>query len=199
LLQSNSEEIERISFVQQALTPSAVSNEPLIHRGRDGNKRTHADGEEAPPELRGNVAVHGFWRRGTTASFDIGVTNTDAPSYRNQDPHKILARHEKEKKDKYVEPCLAQQRTFTPLVFSVDGLRGAKGSAASKKLASRLLAKWKRAYSEVCGFVRSRLAITLVRWCSRPDCPRIPCYMGLGSRASALLVELLSRCPGPQA
>jgi hypothetical protein len=37
-------------------------------------------------------------------------------------------------------------------------------SAALKKLASRLLEKWKRkrAYSEVCGFVCSRLAITLV-------------------------------------
>jgi hypothetical protein len=48
-------------------------------------------------------------------------------------------------------------------VFSVDGLRGAEASAESKKLASRLSAKWKRAYSEVCGFVGSCLAITLAR------------------------------------
>jgi hypothetical protein len=39
--------------------------------------------------------------------FDIHVTDTDAPSYRGQDPHKVLANQEKEKKDKYVEPCLA--------------------------------------------------------------------------------------------
>jgi hypothetical protein len=47
--------------------------------------------------------------------------------------------------------------------FSVDVLRGTEASAATKKLASRLSAKWKRTYSEVCGFVRSRLSITLVR------------------------------------
>jgi hypothetical protein len=35
--------------------------------------------------------------------------------------------------------------------------------------------------------------------CSRPDCPCIPCYMGLESRPSALLVESLSRCLEPQA
>jgi hypothetical protein len=49
----------------------------------------------------------------------------------------------------------------------VDGLRGAEASAASKKLASRLSAKWKRTYSEVCGFVRSRLTITLVQTTSQ--------------------------------
>ena len=163
LLRHNDVAAEWHHLCAQALTPSAVSDEPLIHRGRDGNGRNNAAGAEEPPELRGDVAVHGFWRRGTTAIFDIRVTDTDAPSNRNQDPHKVLARHEKEKKDKYVEPCLARRRTFTPLVFSVDGLRGAEASAASKKLASRLSAKWKRAYSEVCGFVRSRLAITLVR------------------------------------
>jgi hypothetical protein len=75
----------------------------------------------------------------------------------------VLAKHEKEKKDKYVEHCLARRRHFTPLVFSVDGLRGAEAEAATKRLASRLAAKWKRTYSEVCGFVRSRLALTLVR------------------------------------
>jgi hypothetical protein len=122
-----------------------VSDKPLIHRGQDGNGRTNAKGAEEPPELHGNVAVDGFWRRDTTAIFDIRVTDTEAPSNRNQDPHKVLARHEKEKKDKYVEPCLARRRTFTPLVFSVDGLRGAMAIAASKKLASCLSAKWKRA------------------------------------------------------
>ncbi len=146
-----------------ALTPAAVSDEPLIHSGRDGTAGANANGTEAPPELRGDVAVHGFWKRGQTAIFDIRVTDTDAPSYRSMDPHKILAKQEREKKAKYNAPCLARRRTFTPLVFSVDGLRGAEATAATKKLASLLAAKWKRTYSEVCGFVRSRLAITLVR------------------------------------
>ena len=127
----------------------------------------HSTEDEPPsllwPETCGDVAVHGFWPRGARAIFDIRVTDTDAPSYRSQDPLKVLPKHEKEKKDKYVEHCLARHRHFTPLVFAVDGLRGIEAEAATKRIASRLAAKWKRTYSEVCGLVRSRLATTLVK------------------------------------
>ena len=148
----------------KALSPSAVSDEPLIHSCRDSSEDTRAAaGTERLPELRGDVAVHGFWRRGSTTIFDVRITDTDSPSYRGQAPEKVLARQEKEKKDKYNEACLARRRHFTPLVFSVDGLQGAEAKAASRRLASRLSAKWKRQYSEVCGFVRSRLSMALVR------------------------------------
>ena len=63
--------------------------------------------------------------------FNIRITDTDAPMYRNRDPIKVLAAHEKEKKDKYLEDCLARRRHFTPLVFSIDGLRGVEATAAS--------------------------------------------------------------------
>jgi hypothetical protein len=150
----------------QAHTPSTVSDEPLIQTSRDVRVAgsTHT---EPTPELRGDVAVHGFWTRGTTAIFDVRVTDTDAPSHRNTAPEKVLQRHEKEKKDKYGALCIAQRRTFTPLVFSVDGLQGVEATAASRRLASSLAAKWKRSYSEVCSFVRSRLSIALVRSASR--------------------------------
>jgi hypothetical protein len=150
----------------QALTPSTVSDEPLIQQSRD----TQVNGSTTtvpPPELRGDLAVHGFWTRGQTAIFDVRITDTDQPTHRNTDPSKVLLRQEKEKKDKYGALCIARRRTFTPLVFSVDGLIGKEGKAASKRLASCLAAKWKRSYSEVCGFVRSRLSIALLRSSSR--------------------------------
>jgi hypothetical protein len=162
LLRHNDVAAEWHHLCAQALQPSAVSDEPLIHSGQ-GSTGASATGAAINPETRGDVAVHGFWKRGATAIFDIRVTDTDAPTYRGLAPRKVLAKHEKEKKDKYVEHCLARRRHFTPLVFSVDGLRGAEAEAATKRLASRLAAKWKRTYSEVCGFVRSRLALTLVR------------------------------------
>jgi hypothetical protein len=65
----------------QALTPSAISDKPLIHRGWDGITRADASGAEAPPELCGDVGAHVFWRRGATAIFDIRVTDTNAPTY----------------------------------------------------------------------------------------------------------------------
>jgi hypothetical protein len=150
----------------QALTPSTVSDEPLINSSRDvvvaGTQRT-----EPAPELRGDLAVHGFWTKSQTAIFDVRITDTDQPSNRNTDPAKVLLRHEKEKKDKYGALCIARRRTFTPLVFSIDGLLGKEAKAASKRLASILAGKWKRSYSELCGFVRSRLSIALIRSSSR--------------------------------
>jgi len=148
----------------QALTPAQVSDEPLIHTGQNpatgegANRRTTVHAEE-----RGDVAVRNFWKRGTTAIFDIRITDTEAPSQRGQDPAKVLEKHEKDKKDKYLQACLDRRRQFTPLVFSVDGMRGKEAEAAGKRLASLLAAKWKRPYSDVCAFVRSRLAMALVR------------------------------------
>ena len=150
----------------QALTPSTVSDEPLILPSRDipveGTTRTVPS-----PELRGDLAVHGFWTKGQTAIFDVRITDTDQPTNRKIDPGKVLLRHEKEKKNKYGDHCIARRRTFTPLVFSIDGLLGKEATAASKRLASSLAAKWKRSYSEICGFVRSRLSIALARSSSR--------------------------------
>jgi hypothetical protein len=167
MLRHNELSAEWSSLCAQGLSPSAVSDEPLIHNGQGrpaggSNQRT-----EVAPELRGDVAAHGFWRRGTTAVFDIRVTDTDAPSNRGSAPKAILARHEEEKKKKYLPACERQRKHFTPLVFSVDGLMGAEADAARKRLASRLASRWKRAYSQVCGYVRSRLAIALVRSTSR--------------------------------
>jgi hypothetical protein len=150
----------------QALSPSTVSDEPLIQPSRDllmpGSTRTVPS-----PELRGDLAVHGFWTKGQTAIFDVRITDTDQPSNRNTAPSKVLLRHEKEKKNKYGDLCIAKRQTFTPLVFSIDGLLGKEATAASKRLASSLAGKWKRSYSEICGYVRSRISIALVRSSSR--------------------------------
>ena len=126
----------------QAFTASAVSDEPLIHTSRAAQAGTAAPRvTQVDPELRGDVAVHGFWKRGITTIFDARITDTDAPTYRGQDPAKVLAKHEKEKKEKYLQPCLDRRRHFTPLVFSVDGLRGAEATAATKRLAACLAHK----------------------------------------------------------
>jgi hypothetical protein len=150
----------------QALSPSTVSDEPLIQPSRDllmeGTTRTIPS-----PELRGDLAVHGFWTKGQTAIFDVRITDTDQPTNRHSAPSKVLLRHEKEKKKKYGDLCIAKRQTFTPLVFSIDGLHGKEATAASKRLASSLAAKWKRSYSEICGYVRSRISIALIRSSSR--------------------------------
>ena len=57
-------------------------------------------------EKRGDVGVHGFWKRGTQAIFDVRITDTSSRSHRNTDPLIVLQRQEKEKKDKYRDACL---------------------------------------------------------------------------------------------
>ena len=147
-----------------AFPQSAVADEPLILKGQANG--CNGTGRDVQPDIRGDVSVHGFWRRGTTAIFDIRVTDTESPTYRSMEPGKVLEKHEKEKKGKYLDACLARRRHFTPLVFSVDGMAGAEAVAASKRLAGHLAESWGRQYSEVCGYVRSRLSVALVRTAS---------------------------------
>jgi len=156
----------------KALGSTAITDEPLIHTSRDvrqagANGNGNGNVTTPQPELRGDIAAHGFWRRGTTTIFDVRITDTEVASNRGQDPKKVLKRHEREKKLKYNALCQERRRHFTPLVFSVDGLQGTEAAAACKRLSSLLADKWKRSYSEVCGYVRSRLSVALARSTSR--------------------------------
>ena len=56
-----------------------------------------------PAELRADVRAHSFWKRGTTAMFDIRIFNLDAGSYLRMTPEKALAKVEKEKNDLYLQ------------------------------------------------------------------------------------------------
>lgn len=147
----------------KALKPANVSDEPAISQARG----TQGDRATLPPELRGDVGAHGFWQRSRTAIFDIRITDTDAPSYRSRAPAKVLQSQEREKKDKYNGPCREAHLTFTPLVYSVDGLEGKEARAARRRLAQRLADKWDQKYSIVSNFIRSRLSIALARSLSR--------------------------------
>ena len=70
--------------------------------------------------------------------FDIRIVNLDAGSYLHMTPEKALAKAEKEKEDLYLQACLDSRRTFTPMVYSADGIPGAEALAAKKMLAALL-------------------------------------------------------------
>ena len=63
----------------------------------------------------------------------------------------------------YLEACLQQCRHFSPFFASLDGLLGMEATATLKRLVICLSTKWKQSYSETCGYVKSRIVITLVR------------------------------------
>ena len=74
-----------------------------------------------------------------------------------------MATAEKEKKDKYLQPCLEHIHSFNPMVYSVDGITGTEAVASQRRLSLLLSNKLKREYSEICGFVRSRMSLVIVR------------------------------------
>ena len=110
-----------------------------------------------------DVSAHGFWKRGTTAMFDIRIVNLDVGSYLRMTPEKARANAEKEKKDLYLQACLERRSTFTPTVYSADVIPGAEALAAQKRLAALLSYKLKREYSEMFGFLRARMSLAIVR------------------------------------
>jgi hypothetical protein len=112
---------------------------------------------------RGDVLIRGLWARGTDCIIDVRVTNLDAKSNISRDPDKVLEAHEKEKRKKYLKPCLDQRRHFSPFVVSTDGLLGKEAKTLLKKLSSVLSVKWGKPYSEVCGYVNARMSIAIVR------------------------------------
>ena len=94
--------------------------------------------------------------------FDIRIVNLDAGSYLRITPEKALAKAEKKKKDLNFQACLERRRTFTPMVYSADGIPGAEALAAQKRLAALLSYNLKQEYSEICGFVRARMSLAIV-------------------------------------
>ena len=91
------------------------------------------------------------------------VVNTDAKYRMAKHPENFLQETEKGEKRMYLDACLHQRRHFYPFVALVDGLLGVEATANLERLASRLATKWKQPYSKTCGYVKSRIMITLVR------------------------------------
>ena len=95
--------------------------------------------------------------------FDIIIVNLDAGSYLSMIPEKTLAKAEEEKKDLHLQARLDRRRNFTPMVYSVDRIPGSEALAAKKRLSALLRYKLKQEYSEMCGFVRARMSLEIVR------------------------------------
>jgi len=147
-----------------------VRDEPLIHPcpGCPAVTTPPAPSVSSPsPSIpnddRGDLLIRGLWSRGTDCIFDVRITNTDAKTYKSKDPLKVLASHEKAKKKKYLAPCLTQQCHFTSFIVSADGILGHEADAVVCKLAFTYAEKTDKPYSEVCGFMRNRISIAILR------------------------------------
>ena len=106
------------ALLAQDLNPPCISFEPKINSKTIQGERNGAgarvatggqdrggneDGEGAtgkamvPDESRTDLSVHGFWKWGTSALFDMRIVNLDAGSYLRHKFVKALATVDKEK------------------------------------------------------------------------------------------------------
>ena len=91
------------------------------------------------------------------------VVNTDAKTHAVKTLEKCLQEAGRGKKWIYLEACPQQCWHFSPFFASVDGFLGVEATETLIRLASRLATKWQQPYYNTCGYVKSRIAITLVR------------------------------------
>jgi hypothetical protein len=157
-----------VHLAGKALIPSAIRDKPLIRTGRIAETKrpcptSGITGSPTGEDNRIDILLRGFWARGTNCIVDVQVTDTDAKSYRHQDPNKVIQTQEKEKKQKYLEARLEQRCHFTPFVCSTNGMLGQKAKTFAKRLSTKLASKWQRPYSLVCGYVNAPLSIAIVQ------------------------------------
>ena len=102
-----------------------------------------------------------------TAQQDPGMairTATEQPaSYCTDRATATLRTQEKAKELKHKTACEATRRDFVPFIVSTDGCLGEAAQAFLRRLGRRLAEKWQRAYSQVIGFIKARMAVAILR------------------------------------
>ena len=156
-----------------SLVWSKVWREPIV---RD------ADYQSGSSALVADLGVRGVWLPQAEALFDVRIVDTDAQSYRGRTPKDVLKSAEKEKKAKYGAACEERHALFTPLCCSVDGMLGGEAEVFVKVIGERLASKWDQSYSEVMGWIRSRLSFAILR-------SSILCIRGSRSKWRCLGIE----------
>ena len=114
-------------------------------------------------EHKGNLMIRDLWAQVTNYISDTQVVNTGVASYVTNTPDKSFSVAERQKKGKYLEACIQQQRQFTTLFISLNSLMSTEAEDTMKIMACCLATKFQKPYSRTCGYVLSRVAITIVR------------------------------------
>ena len=69
-----------------------------------------------PTEKRGDILLRNIWKQ-DDCILDVRITYLYAPSKIHQKSEAVLPSHEREKKKKYLQACLAQRRHFSSFLW----------------------------------------------------------------------------------
>ena len=148
------------TLAKQAYLPSAVQLEPPIRNNSDSTTENYS-------QERGDIGIRGFWTKQFDCIVDIRITYPESNSNRNSTVEKLIEKQEKEKKSKYLQPCLERRRHFTPFIATTDGMLGKEAKKFVARLVDRLAGKWMSPYSQVMAYVRGRISMAILRGTSR--------------------------------
>ena len=113
---------------------------------------------------KSDVKARGLWRFGQAAYLDVTLTNPNAPSQIDEDVLSILKKHENRKKKQYNERILNNERgSFTPLVFSINGVMSPECEKYHKHLANKIATKYHQRYEQVIGWIRCKLSFMIIK------------------------------------
>ena len=137
-------------------------------RPRGTNRQATTDNSEQQrvetAEQRGGediVEVEGVEQGG---GADIDADGNEQQTARVSDRAVAALRtQERVKELKHKTACEATRRDFIPFIVSTDGCIGEQAQAFLRRLSMRLANKWQRPYSQVYGFVRARMSISILR------------------------------------
>lgn len=116
-------------------------------------------------QLRGDIAIQGFWSKSNLAIFDVRRCHTNAPSIKKSfsTPAKALANAEKIKKEKYLKECRKKNWHFSPFIVSIDGMFRTEANMILKKLSEDQAEKSGAPKSVLINWMRTQISFALSR------------------------------------
>ena len=111
-----------------------------------------------------DIRASGVWNTCQDAYFDVRVFHPNAPSNRSRRLSAVYKKYEDEKKRTYAQHVLEiKHGVFTPLILSTSGGMGREAQTFYKCLAELLSLKRDVPYSTLMGWLRCKLAFTILR------------------------------------
>ena len=112
-------------LLSQALTPSAVRDEPSIkpsptvrNEPKDqNNNNNNSENVVEQHERRGDLLVRGLWKRSKHCVIDVKITDVNQPSYINRCPKKVIEYAEKKQKNKIPRGLSRTEKRLHPLCY----------------------------------------------------------------------------------
>ena len=104
-----------------------------------------------------------MWQHQTNTLIDVWVTDINAKIYISLSLDNVQEMQDEEKKNKYLLPCVAQRKHFTPFVVSVDCLLGREARMLLKQTAQHLATKWEGPPSQAHNYKHTRMSVAIAR------------------------------------